>query len=96
MARGSPPRGAPVPAPVPIIPAKPKAQALYDYDAADETEISFTAGEILTLLETEEDPDWPIAQNTKGEQGMVRYRVYSANISLILSPCNIRRYPSIL
>ncbi len=40
-------------------PPRKQAECLYDYEAADDTELSFAAGDVIFIEETD-DPDWPI------------------------------------
>eukprot|EP00020_Sapocribrum_chincoteaguense_P000375 CAMPEP_0170754146 /NCGR_PEP_ID=MMETSP0437-20130122/12854_1 /TAXON_ID=0 /ORGANISM="Sexangularia sp." /LENGTH=392 /DNA_ID=CAMNT_0011093279 /DNA_START=55 /DNA_END=1233 /DNA_ORIENTATION=- len=49
-----------LPAPAAAAPARPRATALYDFDATDDTEISFKKGDELLIFEQE--GDWWIAQ----------------------------------
>jgi len=45
------------------------AIALYDYDAQDDTEISFAEGEVITGIVLQ-DENWGIGYNSKNQQGM--------------------------
>ncbi|KAK2624238.1 hypothetical protein QTJ16_006188 [Diplocarpon rosae] len=59
-AEAPPPPAAPVAAPAPIAPSKasgPTATAIYDYEAAEDNELSFEEGETVTDLEFP-DEDW--------------------------------------
>ena len=47
-----------------------RARAEYDYDAAEDNEVSFMEGEILTDIQ-KVDPDWWLVVNSKGQQGLV-------------------------
>ncbi|KAJ2742265.1 actin binding protein [Coemansia sp. BCRC 34301] len=73
-----PPRGGPpAPPPPPPVPAAAPQQdlgenyatAVYDYDAAEEGELSFKDGEIITHIEFA-SADWWEGVNTKGECGL--------------------------
>ncbi|KAJ1953176.1 actin binding protein, partial [Linderina pennispora] len=71
-----PPR-APVAPPAPPAPAHPEpmdlgehyATALYDYQAAEEGELSFSADEVITHIEFPSDEWWEGA-NSKGQYGL--------------------------
>jgi len=45
----------PMPAPPARGPAAPKCRALYDFDAEDATELSFRAGDIITIIKKSQD-----------------------------------------
>jgi hypothetical protein len=47
-----------------------RAKAEYDYEAAEENEVSLREGEIVSNVE-KIDPDWWIVTNEKGEKGLV-------------------------
>lgn len=47
-----------------------RARAEFDYEAAEENEISFQEGEILTDIQ-KVDPDWWLVTNVHGQQGLV-------------------------
>ena len=47
-----------------------RAKAEYDYEAAEENEVSLREGEIVSNIE-KIDPDWWIVTNEKGEKGLV-------------------------
>ena len=58
---GAPPgRGAPPPSrgPPPRQPAKPQARALYDYDAANDDELTFKEGDVITILQKDQAGWW--------------------------------------
>ena len=55
-------------APPKAVPALPQAEALYDYDAQAEDEMSFRAGEMLSVLQ--QDPSgWWQCRNSQGTEG---------------------------
>ena len=65
------PRGGPAARalPKPAKPAKPKAQALYDYDASTPDELTFREGDILTVLQKDPGGWWEAELN--GQKGWI-------------------------
>mmetsp|Transcript_18393 Transcript_18393/g.26726 ORF Transcript_18393/g.26726 Transcript_18393/m.26726 type:complete len:107 (-) Transcript_18393:128-448(-) len=62
------------PPPPPVAPAaapaapKLRAHALYDYQAADDTELSFVQGEVIVILK-KDDSGWWLGQRESAGQG---------------------------
>lgn len=54
-----------------------RAKADYDYEAAEENEVSLREGEIVTNVE-KIDPDWWVVTNEKGQNGLVPANYLSA------------------
>eukprot|EP00055_Hartaetosiga_balthica_P015570 m.92800 g.92800 ORF g.92800 m.92800 type:complete len:676 (+) comp8901_c0_seq3:109-2136(+) len=56
--------------PVMQLHQEPQCRALYDYVATEADELTISAGEILTLLDSSDD-DWWTTRNANGQQGVV-------------------------
>ncbi|KAF0972751.1 hypothetical protein FDP41_009000 [Naegleria fowleri] len=63
-------QGSVVPEDLLNITAGSKVVAQYDYDAQDEQEISFKAGEIITVVEVNSD-GWFVGRNTDDKEGLI-------------------------
>ncbi len=48
-----------------------EAQALGNFEAEEEEDLSFKEREILTILESSRDDGWLLAENALGERGLV-------------------------
>ena len=48
-----------------------KAEALFDFNQSSPEDLAFKKGEILTIKNTSEDPNWWFATNSKGVEGMI-------------------------
>lgn len=48
-----------------------KCEALFDFDGASAEDLPFKKGDVLTVLNTSEDPNWWIAKNKAGKDGMI-------------------------
>ena len=60
--------------------------ALYDYQAADETEISFDPGQLITHID-QIDPGWWQGLDPDGNYGL-----FPANYVEIVDPSTIRKH----
>ena len=47
-----------------------RVQALYNFDAEEEGELSFTKGTVLTVLD-KPDPNWWMGMDTNGSRGLI-------------------------
>lgn len=61
------------------------AMALYDYQAADETEISFDPGQLVTHID-QIDPGWWQGLGPDGNYGL-----FPANYVEIVDPCTVKK-----
>lgn len=48
-----------------------QCEALFEFAGASQEDLPFKKGEILTIKNTSEDPNWWLAQNKKGKIGMI-------------------------
>ncbi|XP_064383097.1 signal transducing adapter molecule 1-like isoform X2 [Halichondria panicea] len=75
--------------PVPILKKKAarKVRAVYDFVAAEDNELSFRAGEVITIID-ESDENWWKGETQLGK-GLFPASFVSANLSVELQPSNI-------